>query len=84
MEKSYYNMIGIFPIIAILVHTIGTWTTTLSLSTITLIITAISVPIMTYIVTPQLEIFFKKWLFSKPLINKKILQKKINNFSELF
>jgi antibiotic biosynthesis monooxygenase (ABM) superfamily enzyme len=63
-KRSIITWIGIFPIITILVHTIGTWTTSLPLSISTLIITSISVPLMTYIVTPQLEKILKKWLIS--------------------
>ena len=64
-KRDIITWIGIFPIITILVHTIGTWTTALPLSISTLIITSISVPLMTFIVTPQLEKFLKNWLISK-------------------
>jgi len=63
-KRDIITWIGIFPIITILVHTIGTWTTALPLSISTLIITSISVPLMTFIVTPQLEKFLKYWLIS--------------------
>jgi antibiotic biosynthesis monooxygenase (ABM) superfamily enzyme len=64
-KRAIITWIGIYTIITILVHTIGTWTTSRPLSISTLIITSISVPLMTFIVTPQLEKFLKNWLISK-------------------
>ena len=63
-KRAIITWIGIFPIITILVHTIDTWTISLPLSISKLIIASISVPIMTFIVTPQLEKLLKKWLIS--------------------
>ncbi|MDQ4073385.1 MAG: hypothetical protein M3162_03670, partial [Thermoproteota archaeon] len=62
-KRAVISWIGIFPLITFLVYLIGTWTANLPFFVDTLIITSISVPLMTYVITPTIEHILKNWFF---------------------